>query len=232
MRERNEGLEHNGSRGQADSVNGGLNGPVNLPHLQYVILLSEPLPRLNENKVQDQRKECRCRKKRKHLGKRRSERCLQVGTLSTPETTLHFYPHLAQAVRVVSLAHYTRVKAARWHLSTEVKTGLRVIMPGSCYIRQKVGRHSKRSNKWEVKYSSLVCKGLAHGVGDVLGADAEHVKQLLGLSAAGNTGHCQPGHHDARLCTHSRQHSFTETTWKEEIDPSARVTTHQRCHES
>lgn len=50
---------------------------------------------------------------------------------------------------------------------------------------------------------SLVCKGLAHGVSDVLGADAEHVKQLLGLSAAGNAGHRQPGHNDAGLCAHS-----------------------------
>ncbi|TNN82360.1 hypothetical protein EYF80_007481 [Liparis tanakae] len=49
---------------------------------------------------------------------------------------------------------------------------------------------------------SLVGKGLTHSVGNVLGADAKDVEHLLGLSAAGNTSHCQPGHNDARLLAH------------------------------
>ncbi len=49
---------------------------------------------------------------------------------------------------------------------------------------------------------SLVSKGLTHGAGNVLGADAEDVEQLLGLSAAGNAAHCQPGHNNAGLTAH------------------------------
>lgn len=46
---------------------------------------------------------------------------------------------------------------------------------------------------------SLVCKGLAHSINYVLGADAEDVEQLLGLSTARNTVNSQPGHNNARL---------------------------------
>lgn len=42
-----------------------------------------------------------------NIWEERSGRCLQVGTLSTPLTTLHSYPHLPQAVIVIRLAHYT-----------------------------------------------------------------------------------------------------------------------------
>lgn len=46
---------------------------------------------------------------------------------------------------------------------------------------------------------SLVCKGLTHSIGYVLGADAEDVEQLLRLSTARNTVNSQPGHNNARL---------------------------------
>lgn len=49
---------------------------------------------------------------------------------------------------------------------------------------------------------SLVCKGLTHSIGDVLGADAEVVEQLLRLSTARDTVNSQPGHDDARLRSH------------------------------
>lgn len=68
----------------------------------------------------------------KTSGKREVEGVYKGERYHLQLTTLHSYPHLAQAVRVIRLANYTRVKAARWHLSTEVKRGLHVIMPGSC----------------------------------------------------------------------------------------------------
>lgn len=62
-------------------------------------------------------------------------------------------------------------------------------------------RRFSRTNEWIVAVSS-VSKGLAHGVGDVLGADSKNVQQLLGLPAAGDAAHRQPGHNDARLLAH------------------------------
>lgn len=49
---------------------------------------------------------------------------------------------------------------------------------------------------------SLVCKGLAHSLSYVLGADAEDVEQLLRLSTARDTVNSQPGHDNARLLSH------------------------------
>lgn len=60
-----------------------------------------------------------------------------------------------------------------------------------------------------------VGKGLAHGLGDVLGADAEDIQQLLRFPTAGDATHCKPGHNNARLLAHCRQHGLTKTTWPE-----------------
>lgn len=77
-----------------------------------------------------------------------------------------------------------------------------MIVPVNCKLGRKLVV-IEQSGKREVKVlESLVCKGLTHGVGDVLGADAEDVEQLCGLPAAGNAAHCQPGHNDARLLAH------------------------------
>ena len=59
----------------------------------------------------------------------------------------------------------------------------------------------------------LVGEGLAHGLGDVLGADLEEVQQLLGLAAAGHAAHRHAGHHHAGLLPHGGQHRLAETTW-------------------
>ena len=59
----------------------------------------------------------------------------------------------------------------------------------------------------------LVGVGLAHGLGDVLGADLEEVQQLLGLPAAGHTAHRHAGHHHAGFLPHRRQHRLPETPW-------------------
>lgn len=58
------------------------------------------------------------------------------------------------------------------------------------------------STEQEGRISALVSKDLAHGVSDVLGANAEHVEQLVWLSTAGDTRHCQSVHNNSRLCAH------------------------------
>lgn len=62
---------------------------------------------------------------------------------------------------------------------------------------------------------TLVGKGLTHSLGDVFGADAEDVEQLLRLPAAGDPGHGQPGHHDAGLLAHGREDGLPQTTWNQ-----------------
>lgn len=68
-------------------------------------------------------------------------------------------------------------------------------------VGQKVGCDATEQQVRSVQ--ALVCKGLTHSVSNVLGADAEDVEQLLGLSAAGDTAYCQPGYNNAGLLANS-----------------------------
>lgn len=76
------------------------------------------------------------------------------------------------------------------------------------------GDSAGKTSGWSVAVFS-VGKGLAHGLGDVLGADAEDIQQLLRFPTAGDATHCKPGHNNARLLAHCRQHGLTKTTWPE-----------------
>lgn len=89
-------------------------------------------------------------------------------------------------------------------------------------VEQKVGCDSA-GKQVDDPSQSLVGKGLAHSVGDVLGTDAEDVQQLLRLPAAWDTAHCQSGHNNAGLPANCRQHSFTKTTW---ADRKAKTSVH------
>lgn len=106
--------------------------------------------------------------------------------------------------------HQVQVRATRWQWSTQKFTGLPVIVPDSFKLSRrgegglggwKRGDSAGKTSGWSVAVSS-VGKGLAHSLGDVLGADAEDIQQLLRFPTAGDATHCKPGHNNARLLAH------------------------------